>query len=89
MIKDVAINTIIVTLLGGGGLKAAQYYGDNTYISMNSYEQGKIQDRVWVLQDRKKAIKREAAREGRGLTTIELQDVEEIEDDIKNLKENR
>jgi hypothetical protein len=56
---------------------------------MNDYAQGKVQDRVWVLQDREKAIKRNAAREGRGLTTLELQDVEEIKIEIQNLKENR
>jgi hypothetical protein len=88
MIKDLAVNALLVTALGGG-MTAGKYYADHTYISMNSYEQGKIQDRVWVLQDRKKAIKREAAREGRELTTFELQDVEEIEIEVQNLKEDR
>jgi hypothetical protein len=85
MIKDLAVNALLVTALGGS-MTAGKYYADHTYISMNDYAQGKVQDRVWVLQDREKAIKRRAAREGRALTTLELQDIEEIKIEIDNLK---
>jgi hypothetical protein len=85
MVKDMVVNALLVAALGGG-MTAGKFYGDHTYISMNEYAQGKVQDRVWVLQDQKKAIKREAAREGRSLTTLELQDIEEINIEIDNLK---
>ena len=86
MIKETAINTLIVVALGGGGMQAGKYYADHTYISMNAYQQSQVQQRTWSLQDQIKTIQRKAAREGRGLTTIELQDIEEIKTEIKNLE---
>jgi peptidoglycan hydrolase CwlO-like protein len=85
MIKDLAVNALLVTALGGG-MTAGKYYADHTYISMNDYQQSNTQNRVWSLQDQIKTIQRKAAREGRALTTLELQDIEEIKIEIDNLK---
>ena len=86
MIKETAINIILATAIGGTGI-AGKYYADHEYVSMNAYQQSNIQSRVWNLQDQIKTIQRKAAREGRLLTTIELQDIKELEIEIKNLKE--
>ena len=86
MIKETAINYLLAASIAGGGV-GLKFYADHTYIAMNDYEKSKVQERIWVLNDRKRAIKREAAREGRELTTLELQDIEEIKEEIKTLKE--
>ena len=85
MIKETAINIVLVSAIGGTGM-AGKYYADHEYISMNAYQQSQVQQRTWALQDQIKTIQRKAAREGRGLTTIELQDIEEIKTEIKNLE---
>ena len=85
MIKDLAVNALLATALGGG-MTAGKYYADHTYISMNAYQQSNTQNRVWSLQDQIKTIQRKAAREGRALTTLELQDIEEIKTEIRNLE---
>ena len=87
MIKETVINYLLVAAIGGTGV-AGKYYADHEYISMNVYQQTNTQNRVWALQDQIKNIKRRAAREGRVLTTLELQDVEELEQQINNLKGN-
>ena len=85
MIKDVVVNTMLVALLGGG-LTAGKFYGDHTYISMNAYQQTNTQNRIWNLQDQIKNIQRKAARENRVLTTLEKQDIKELQTEIGNLK---
>ena len=87
MIKETVINYALAASIAGGGV-GLKFYADHTYISMNAYQQTNTQNRVWALQDQIKNIKRRAAREGRVLTTLELQDVEELEQQINNLKGN-
>lgn len=81
--------TIINYLLAGAmasGLGVGKYYADHTYISMNAYQQTNTQNRVWSLQDQIKNIQRKAAREGRALTTLELQDIKELQIEVNNLE---
>ena len=99
MIKETIINYVLAASIAGGGV-GLKFYADHTYISMNAYEKTNAQNRaqaektntqnrVWALQDQIKAIRRKAAREGRSvLTTLELQDIRELETEIKNLKGN-
>ena len=83
--KDIIVNTMLVAILGGG-LTAGKFYGDNTYISMNAYQEANAQTRIWALQDQIKVIERNAAREDRVLTTLERQDIKELQTEIDNLK---
>ena len=85
MIKETAVNYILAAALAGGfgGMK---YYNDHEYVSMNAYQQANTQNRVWSLQDQIKSIQRKAAREGRALTTLELQDIKELQIEINNLE---
>ena len=86
MIKETAINYMLAASIAGSGV-GLKFYADHTYISMNAYQQTNTQNRIWNLQDQIKNIQRKAAREGRVLTTLELQDIRELETEIKNLKE--
>ena len=83
--KDIIVNTMLVAILGGG-LTAGKFYGDHTYISMNAYQEANAQTRIWALQDQIKVIERNAAREDRVLTTLERQDIKELQTEIDNLK---
>ena len=79
---------VIAFVVGNGTAGGAmKFYADHTFISMNAYQQANDQNRVWVLSDRKRAIKRNAVRQDRELTPIEKQDIEEIEEEIKTLRE--
>ena len=79
------MNAVLAISVGGVGI-GGKYYADHEYVSMNAYQQSNVQNRIWSLQDQIKNIERKAAREGRGLTTLELQDIKELQTEINNLK---
>ena len=85
MIKETAINYLLAASIAGGGV-GLKFYADNTYISMNAYDKSQVQQRIWSLQDQIKQIKRIAARQTRGLTILERNDIEELQIEIDNLK---
>jgi len=85
MIKEALITTLVATGVGGSGY-ALKFWADNTYIRQDTYQRSIGQERIWSLQDRINNIRKQAAREDRQLTQFELNDIDELQQQIDNLK---
>lgn len=89
--REILIGALVAFLMGGASAAGTlKFYADHTYVSLAAFEQtvrqSSDQSRIYTLQDRIKQIKRDAARQGRPLNQYELNDIEEMETEINNLK---
>ena len=102
MLKELLLPAIVGALFGGGSVGAGiKFWADHTYTHKDDHEhehvamvaefgqslrQSSDQSRIYVLQDQIRAIKQRAAREDRPLTLIDLDDIDELNTQIDNLK---
>jgi len=85
MIRETIITTVIALSIGGLGT-GAKIIADSTYLRQDTYRQSISQERIWTLQDRINSIRKQAARESRQLTQFEQNDINELQQQIDNLK---
>lgn len=102
MIREAIISAVIGVVIGGGGATGAmKFWADHTYTHKDTHEhehetmvagfeqslkKSSDQSQIYNLQDQIRNIKREAARQGRPLTQFEINDIEELQNKINNLK---
>ncbi|MGW8181216.1 MAG: hypothetical protein ACWGQW_21000 [bacterium] len=76
----------IILSLAASAATGAKFYGDHTYVAIDSYQQSVRQQRVWDLMDRINGLKDKAAIENRELTPAEKRQLERWEDEIRKLQ---
>ena len=82
--KTFLLTTAVGIALTGSGY-GALWLADGRYVQQETYKRSVAQERIWVLEDRRDAIKNKALSEGRGLTTSEANEIRNLNDQIRNL----
>lgn len=83
--KSTLIAAAIGIAMTGSGYGAV-WLADGRYVQQETYLKSVNQERVWVLEDRKEAIKDKALSDGRALTTHEKSQIEGIDKQIESLR---